>query len=117
MVIMKSIKDIFDKAILPNKENIIKNPNIFLYAARLLKGHNLKAHHGEYFIEEEDSLQDIINKINEGDVHLRKVTIAEGLSTHSILKTIDEAPYLIGELQNTIEKLSHLYTRSSYPKK
>ncbi|MDA0901986.1 MAG: endolytic transglycosylase MltG [Proteobacteria bacterium] len=91
-----------------HNENIIKHPNLFLYSALLLKGHNLTAHQGEYLIEKNSSLQDIMDKIHKGTVHLRRITIAEGLSTHSILKIIDQAPYLTGEIDQNIAEGSML---------
>jgi UPF0755 protein len=87
-----------------HEEKIVKNPTAFLYVSQIIKGYNPKVRYGEYFFEKNLSYYKIMHKINKGYVSFRKVTIAEGLSTHSILKIINNAYGLIGEAPSNIKE-------------
>jgi UPF0755 protein len=78
-------------------EKIIDNPSAFLYISQIVKGYNPKVRYGEYFFEKGLSYYKIMHKINKGYVSFRKITIAEGLSTHSAMRIINEAYGLIGD--------------------
>ena len=87
-----------------HKENIIKSPTSFLYISQLIKGVDPKVRYGEYFFEKNISYYRILHKMVRGNVFFRKITIAEGLSTHSALATIEKAPGLIGQLPDHIKE-------------
>lgn len=81
-----------------HEEKIVRNPTIFLYSAQLIKGINPTVKYGEYFLEKNSPYSKIMNKINSGYVSFRKITVAEGLSTHSALTIINNSFGLIGDL-------------------
>ncbi|MDX2083277.1 MAG: endolytic transglycosylase MltG [Rickettsiales bacterium] len=87
-----------------NKEKIVKNPDTFLYISQLIKGIDPKVRYGEYFFERNISYYKILHKMLRGNIFFRKVTAAEGLSTNSIIKIIDNSPGLIGQLPNNIKE-------------
>ena len=83
-------------------EKIIKNPTAFLYFSQLIKGLDPRVRYGEYFFEKNTSYYKILHKMIKGNISFRKITIAEGLSTHSALEIIDNAPGLIGKLPENV---------------
>jgi UPF0755 protein len=87
-----------------HEEKIIKSPNAFLYIGQLIKGIDPKVRYGEYFFERNISYYKILHKMIRGNIAFRKVTIAEGLSTHSALAIIDSAPGLIGQLPEGVKE-------------
>lgn len=87
-----------------HEEKIVKNPTAFLYLSQLIKGVDLRVRYGEYFFEKNISYYKILHKMVRGYVYFRKVTIAEGLSTYSALRIIDNAPGLIGELPKNVRE-------------
>ena len=91
-----------------HQEKIIKNPSAFLYLSQLIKGIDPKVRYGEYFFEKNISYYKILNKMIHGYISFRKVTVAEGLSTNSALRTIDRAEGLIGQLPARIREGSLL---------
>ena len=91
-----------------HKEKIIKNPTAFLYIGQLIKGIDPKVHYGEYFFEKNISYYRILHKMIRGNIFFRKVTLAEGLSTDSVTKTINRSAGLIGQLPEKIQEGSLL---------
>lgn len=91
-----------------HEEKIIKSPTAFLYISQLIKGVDPKVRYGEYFFEKNISYYRILHKMVRGNVFFRKVTIAEGLSSHSAMAIIDNAPGLIGQLPENIKEGSLL---------
>ncbi|NBV06081.1 MAG: endolytic transglycosylase MltG [Proteobacteria bacterium] len=91
-----------------NQEKIVKNPDVFLHLSQLIKGVDLKVRYGEYFFEKNTSYYKILHKMVRGNIFFRKVTVAEGLSTKSILKIIETSPGLIGQLPEGIKEGSLL---------
>jgi UPF0755 protein len=89
-------------------EKIIKSPTAFLYISQLIKGIDPKVRYGEYFFEKNISYYRILHKMVRGNIFFRKVTIAEGLSTHSALRAIDHAAGLIGQLPENLREGSLL---------
>jgi UPF0755 protein len=83
-------------------EGIVRSPTAFLYVSQIIKGHNPKVRYGEYFFEKNLSYDKIMHKISKGYVSFRKVTVAEGLTTHSTLSIIDNAYGLIGEIPKNV---------------
>lgn len=80
-----------------HKEKIIKNPYAFLYISQLIKGLDPKVRYGEYFFEKNISYYKILHKLTKGNVFFRKITIAEGLSSHSALQIINNSSGLVGQ--------------------
>jgi UPF0755 protein len=91
-----------------HQENIIKSPNTFLYIGQIIKGVDPKVRYGEYFFEKHISYYKILHKLIRGNIAFRKVTVAEGLSTHSALTNIEQAAGLIGQLPEGIKEGSLL---------
>ncbi len=91
-----------------HEENIIKSPSAFLYIGQLIKGVDPKVRYGEYFFEKNISYYKILHKMIRGNIFFRKVTVAEGLSTHSALAAIDRSAGLIGQLPEKVREGSLL---------
>lgn len=100
-----TLREVVDKL---HEEKIIKSPSAFLYIGQLIKGIDPKVRYGEYFFEKNISYYKILHKMVRGNIYFRKVTIAEGLSTHSALAIIENSPGLIGQLPEHIKEGSLL---------
>jgi UPF0755 protein len=100
-----TLREVVDKL---HQENIIKSPNTFLYIGQIIKGVDPKVRYGEYFFEKHISYYKILHKLIRGNIAFRKVTVAEGLSTHSALTNIEQAAGLIGQLPEGIKEGSLL---------
>lgn len=94
-----TLRQVVDKL---HKEKIIKSPTAFLYIGQLIKGLDPKVRYGEYFFEKNISYYKILHKMIRGNIAFRKVTVAEGLSTHSAIEAIDKAAGLIGTMPANI---------------
>jgi UPF0755 protein len=80
-----------------SEENVIEQPLSFKIAARLLdKGSQLKA--GEYLFPEHISLLDTLDKLHEGSVLSRYVTIPEGLTSYQIVGLLNDTPHLTDKI-------------------
>jgi len=98
------------------KKNIISNQKAFLYISRILKGKKLVIKSGEYLFEKNAKPKDVLKKLLNGNIYYRKLTFAEGMSTHTILQIIDQAEGLNGELPKDIKEgrllpETYLYTK------
>jgi UPF0755 protein len=91
-----------------HQEKIIKNPSAFLYIGQLIKGIDPKVRYGEYFFEKNISYYKILHKMIRGNIFFRKITIAEGLSSHSALNIIASSNGLIGSPPEKIREGSLL---------
>jgi UPF0755 protein len=91
-----------------HKEKIIKNPYAFLYISQLIKGLDPKVRYGEYFFEKNISYYKILHKLTKGNVFFRKITIAEGLSSHSALQIINNSSGLVGQAPASLKEGSLL---------
>lgn len=87
-----------------NQEQVIQSPNTFLYIGQLIKGVDPKVRYGEYFFEKNISYYKILHKLIRGNVAFRKITIAEGLSTHSALTIIENSAGLIGKIPDGMKE-------------
>ncbi len=87
-----------------HKEQVIKSPTAFLYISQLIKGIDPKVRYGEYFFEKNISYYKILHKLTKGYIYFRKITIAEGLSTHTALTIVDHAPGIVGQLPADIKE-------------
>lgn len=78
------------------REEITSQPYAFLAMVALFGvGGELKA--GEYKFEANISLSDVIEKIVNGDVFVRKVTVPEGMSSFEVAALINAAAEMRGE--------------------
>lgn len=91
-----------------HQEKVIKSPNTFLYIGQMIKGLDPKVRYGEYFFEKNISYYKILHKLIRGNIAFRKITVAEGLSTHSAISIIDQSAGLIGKLPESIKEGSLL---------
>ncbi len=83
------------------EEGIISNRLGFFAGAVILKNRNKYLNHGEYLIEPNQSLWQILQKISKGEVVVHYLTIPEGLTVYEISKKLDDVAILTG----VIEKL------------
>ncbi len=91
-----------------NAEEIIERPTTFLYLSQLIKGIDLKVRYGEYFFEKHTSYYKILKKMIHGYIFFRKVTVAEGFSSHTALEILNKSSGLAGDLPNKIKEGSIL---------
>lgn len=72
-------------------EQIISDPYVFVVAAKFLPpADTIKA--GEYQFQPHISMQDVIAKLKKGETYKRKFTIAEGLTSYTILEKLKTVP-------------------------
>jgi len=88
------------------REEIIKHPQFFYYMARFTGQTNPK--HGEYEFTSYYSPKAILEKLEKGDVVIRKFTIPEGRTSYDIIEILKSAEGLAGELPETIAEGSIL---------
>lgn len=89
-------------------EEIIERPTTFLYLSQLIKGIDLKVRYGEYFFEKHTSYYKILKKMIRGYIFFRKVTVAEGFSSHTALEILNKSSGLAGDLPKKIKEGSIL---------
>ncbi|MBU6234660.1 MAG: endolytic transglycosylase MltG [Alphaproteobacteria bacterium] len=78
-------------------EGVIGEPYAFMAVVKLSgSGQSLKA--GEYLFPAHISLNAAIDKIEKGDVYIRKVTVAEGLTSHDVAAIINAADAMTGQV-------------------
>lgn len=76
-------------------EGVIAEPYAFMLLVKLSgAAQRLKA--GEYVFNPQVSLNAVVSKIEAGDVYVRKVTIAEGLTSHDAAVIINAADMMTG---------------------
>lgn len=76
---------------------VISDPTVFGVAARLSeKARRLKA--GEYLIPAGASMEKVLVILESGRTIARSLTVPEGLTSLEIVKLIEEAPALVGEI-------------------
>lgn len=80
-----------------SEAGVIDHPFIFRLAARFT-GLDKKLKAGEYAFKGNVSVNDVIQKMNRGDVFYRKITLPEGLTTAQILALIDAEDLLSGTI-------------------
>ena len=93
------------------KNNILQsksNKILFNITMRLTTKNNIQLKYGEYFFKQNSTTKDIIKNIINNNVYYRTITFPEGLSTHSILKIIEENEYLVGKIPDNIAEGSLL---------
>ncbi len=91
---------------------IIDKPLLFRLAARI-SGMDKKLKAGEYVFDSPISMYQVIQKIANGEVSYRKITLPEGLTTQQMLELIEGEKMLSGEITMTVkegELLPETYT-------
>ncbi len=83
--------------------NVINKPWLFKMAARIA-GLDKKLKTGEYFFSGDVSMQQILDKLTNGDVIYRKITLPEGLTSAQMITIINEEPLLSGEITEEIKE-------------
>ena len=76
---------------------VIDKKWLFKIAARLM-GLDKKLKAGEYIFEAETSMHEALQKLANGDVIYRKITLPEGLTSIQMLNIIDKEEFLSGEI-------------------
>jgi UPF0755 protein len=80
-------------------ENAVENPYIFILGARVLNVQSaLKA--GEYELAPAISPREILEKMKNGDVYVRRFTIAEGRTSFEVVQILNSINALSGEIKN-----------------
>lgn len=84
------------------EQNLIPKNSKFIFknVSRLIYKNQLTIKAGEYEFLKGTSPYDILIQLEEGDVYIRKITFAEGLTNDTILKMIDSTYGLFGDLPN-----------------
>ena len=80
---------------------IIKNPWLFKIFARI-KGLDKHLRAGEYEFEKAVSMADVVEKIYNGDVLYRRITLPEGLTTVQMLELIKNNEFLVGDISVSV---------------
>ena len=78
------------------EEGVIDDPLLFTVLARVKGGSDLKA--GEYEFPARIAMVDVLQKLKDGSVYDRKVTIREGLTSHQVVQILRAVPELTGEI-------------------
>ncbi len=91
-----------------HSEEIIERPTVFLYLSQLIKGLDPKVRYGEYFFEKHTSYYKILKKMSRGYIFFRKVTLAEGSSSHTAISILNSASGLTGEIPSKVKEGSIL---------
>ena len=86
-----------------HEAGIIDSKDVFFYVSQIIKGKSPKVKYGEYLFRKNDSYDQIMEKIQSGDVFFRRLTIIEGMSAHSAMQAINEALGLKGKGVNVEE--------------
>ncbi len=80
-------------------QGIIVEPLVFRVAARVLKlGRRLKA--GEFSFPPRSSQKDVLEILEAGKTVVRRITIAEGLTTNQVMELVLQAEGLEGDVRN-----------------
>lgn len=90
---------------------------LFLKLTILYKtGFESNIRYGEYFFEKNSTINEIIKKLIDNKIFYRTITIAEGLSTNSIIEILKNNEFLTGEIPNNIPEGSLLPETYTYQK-
>lgn len=79
------------------KAGVINKPWLFKIVARI-SGLDKKLKAGEYEFPAKISMNDVLQKMKNGEIVYRQITLAEGLTTKQMLQTIEENEFLSGEI-------------------
>lgn len=96
------------------KDNLIKDPKLFSFIARIIYFGNPNFKAGEYYFAGRVSPKKIIDKIRNHDVLHRYITFAEGMTSADIVNKINLAYGLVGQIQYDIDEATILPNTYSY---
>lgn len=85
------------------QNNLAPFPLFARFAMRLY-GFDKKLKAGEYLLDPQLSLKDILEKLTSGKVMMHRLTIPEGLTTFKILQMIDQNEFLSGDITETVKE-------------
>ncbi len=74
---------------------VLANPNLFRIVVRA-SGQSKSLQAGEYLFPAHTSMRAVIEQLIQGDTVARRLTLAEGLTNHEILRVVSEAEALVG---------------------
>ena len=80
-------------------EGFIEQPLLFRVAARLTKA-DRSIHAGEYAFPAYISMEELLGKMARGEVVQRRVTVREGLTSWQVMKLVEQAPGMDGDLKS-----------------
>lgn len=83
--------------------NVIRHPWLFKVIARF-QGLDKKLRAGEYQFLPQISMKAVLEKIAQGDVFYRRITLPEGMTVAQILELVENIPELSGEISIEIEE-------------
>lgn len=86
------------------KDGVIKHPKFFILTSKIVKRNKLNIKLGEYVLTPELKIAQLLDNLLEGRVYYRRITFAEGLTTHTILKMIENEKSLVGEIPEGIKE-------------
>ena len=81
------------------EQKIIPNKFGFFLGAAILKTQKKPLKHGEYLIESNQSLWQMLQKIARGDVVIHYLTIPEGLTVYEVSKKLEDLTILTGTIE------------------
>ena len=97
------------------QKKLSPHPLFALFAMRFF-GFDKRLKAGEYLLEPEMSLKDILEKLTSGKVIMHQLTIPEGLTTAKILEIIDQNEFLSGKIPENISEGALLPETYSFAK-
>ncbi len=86
-----------------DENNIISKPWLFKLAARIA-GLDKKLKTGEYLFTGAVSMRQVLDKLAEGNIIYRKITLPEGLTSAQMLKIINDEDLLSGEITEVVRE-------------
>ena len=111
-VIVKKGSNTTQIAGLLSEAGVIKYPKIFTEIAKIKKQTHPKF--GEYLFPRNISPKEILEKLEKGDVVIRKITIPEGKTTFDIMEILKQTPGLEGQPPEGIPEGSLMPTTYRY---
>ncbi len=97
------------------RQNLAPHP-LFARLAMRFYGFDKRLKAGEYLLEQNMSLKDILEKLTSGKVIMHQLTIPEGLTTSKALEIIDQNEFLTGSLPQNISEGALLPETYSFAK-
>lgn len=95
------------------EEGVLSHPYGFMTCALALgKAHRLQV--GEYHITVRMPMQDLVHKMQTGDVIHRSITVVEGATVFSVIENLKQNPYLVGDVRCGIKEGSLLPATYTY---
>ncbi len=86
-----------------NENKVINKPWLFKLSARIA-GLDKKLKTGEYLFSGNVSMKQVLDKLANGEVIYRKITLPEGLTSAQMVTIINEEPLLSGEITEVIKE-------------